>query len=105
MEKLYLKYKDFNFQEFKKLVNGGDIMGLDYLEETIINKMKKEYDLVKFKKQDYIVSLFYAVKELNNCVWIYETTNVENNFDYDLYTGVRNKLFMELGFNIEKLWD
>lgn len=96
----------FNYEDFKKEVNSGDIWGLEYLEKTLIREYKETpFNPIEYTKSDYIISLFYAVKELNRCNDIYETSNVENNFDYDLYFQTRDLLFKELGFNIETLFN
>ena len=43
--------------------------------------------------------------QLNLCNEIYETSDVKNNFDYDLYFGTRDLLLKEMGFNLEDLFD
>lgn len=99
----------FDYEIFKKEINGGDIWGLNYLENTIISDYKKDIkeknDVLKYTKEEYIVNLFYAVKDLNMCNVIYERNDVENNFDYDLYFGARDLLLKEMGFNLEDLFD
>ena len=98
----------FDYNEFENEVNSGDIWGLEYLEKTLIRDYKDRLnDSIqdKYCWYDYIISLFYAVKELNSCNDIYETSNVENNFNYDLYFQTRDLLFEELGFDLNKLFD
>lgn len=96
----------FDYNVFKKELNSGDIYGLEYMEKTLIRDLKDKCNdnYTGYKYQDYIVSLFYATLELNRCVDIYETSNVENHFNYDLYTMTRDLLFEEIGFNVEKLY-
>ena len=99
----------FDYEIFKKEINGGDILGLEYLEKTIIadykKKIKEKNDVLNYTKEEYIVNLFYAVKDLNLCNEIYETSDVKNNFDYDLYFGTRDLLLKEMEFNLEDLFD
>ena len=99
----------FDYEIFKKEINGGDIWGLEYLEKTIIadykKKIKEKNDVLNYTKEEYIVNLFYAVKDLNLCNEIYETSDVKNNFDYDLYFGTRDLLLKEMEFNLEDLFD
>lgn len=101
--------KEFNIKEFKKEFEYGDLSGLEYLEETIIKNCKetiKENNKKMnndFIKEEYITSLFYAVKELNNCNFIYECTNVKNNFNFDYYSSIRDLLFKELNIDLEEL--
>ena len=96
---------NFDYIEFAKQFNSGDLNGLEYLEETIIKNCK---EIIKennkkmnndFIREEYIASLFYAVKELNNCNYIYGCTNVKNNFNYDYYVSIRDLLFKELGID------
>lgn len=96
-----LENKDFNFKEFKDILNGSDIAGLEYLYENEI----KYYNLF-IPRNDYIYKLYIATCSLNCCVELYENEyeNDLENFDYELYTSVRNKLFTEYGFDIEKLY-
>lgn len=97
-----LENKDFNFKEFKDILNGSDIAGLEYLYENEI----KYYNLF-IPRNDYIYKLYIATCSLNCCVEYYESysqTKCENNFDYDIYTNTRDLLFKELGFDIEKLY-
>lgn len=94
--------KEFNIKEFKEEFNCSDLSGLEYLRDTIIKDYKeiiKENNKVstEFIREEYITSLFNATMELNNCMFIYECTNVRNTFNYDLYTAVRDLLLKELG--------
>lgn len=96
--------KKFDKKTFKiALEENGDLDALLYLQETIILKMKnkiKEHNKtnsMKFIREEYICSLFNAVLELNNCIVIHESSQVENRFNYDTYAIVRDKLFEELG--------
>ena len=104
---MYNKYKSFDLETFKNNFNGGDLSGLEYLEQTIIKDMKEKIkeDNTKFLEhftiEEYITSLFYATLELNNCNNIYETeSKVKTNFNFDTYAIVRDKLFEELGIDI-----
>lgn len=93
----------FNKKEFKELFKCGDLNALLYLKDTVIEDMKekiKEHNKtnsMKFIREEYICSLFYAVLELNNCIVIHEREEFENKFDFDTYAIVRDKLFEELG--------
>ena len=107
---MYKNYKDFDYNKFAKEFAYGDLCGLEYLEQTIIKDMKEKIkeDNIKFLEhftiEEYITSLFYATMKLNNCNNIYETeSKVKTNFNFDIYANVRNKLFEELGFDLEKL--
>jgi hypothetical protein len=119
---MVLKYKEnnmkkFNYEDFKSLISSGDLSGLEYLESTIIQNCKlyvKENNqklASDFIIEEYILSLFYATKELNNCNFIYECTSVKNNFNYDIYYETRDlflrELFNYLGIKkeIEDLWN
>lgn len=109
--------KPFIYDTFKNEINSGDLSGLEYLEKTIIPIMKL-YVIENNKKmnndfivEEYILSLFYATMELNNCNFIYECTSVKNNFNYDIYYETRDlflkELFDYLGIKekIEDLWN
>lgn len=98
--------EDFNYVTFKENLQSGDIYGLEYLEKTLIRDYKDKCNdnYTGWKWEDYIVNLFYATLDLNSCVDIYETSNVKNHFNYDLYTMTRDLLFEELGFNLNDLW-
>lgn len=101
----------FDFQTFKKEFSCGDLSGLDYIEKTIIRDFKDRINdnIDLYTRYDYIIALFYATRELNECVFIYESTKVENNFNYDLYCEVRDLLFKELGndfgFKLEDIYE
>ena len=91
----------FDLKEFEKEYSYGDLSGLEYLEKTIINEMKdknKNNKTMFFTKEDYLISLFYAVKELNYCNNIYETDYKQNakDFKYRLYFDAKYLLFLEL---------
>jgi len=106
MNKNDFEIPTFDYKTFKKDLQSGDINGLDYLEKTIIRELKDKCNdnYTGWKYQDYIVRLFYATMYLNDCVNIYETSNVKNHFNYDLYVETRNLLFEEIGFNLDDLW-
>ncbi len=94
---------EFDFKQFKEEINDSDLLGLEYLEKTIIRDFKDRLNDnigVDYTYYDYIVNLFYATRYLNECNFIHEQTNVENEFDSDIYFETRNLLFKELGFNI-----
>lgn len=87
----------FDYTKFKKEYEMGDIWGLEYLEKTIISDLKeKENKSVDYTKEDFIVSLFYATKELNTCNDIYETSHCGNDFDCDIYFNAKDLLLNEL---------
>lgn len=91
----------FDYEKFMLELNDSDLLGLEYMEKTLIENMKEiikknDIETGNYIKEDYIVSLFYAVKELNNCNFIYEMTNVKNNFEQDLYFNVKGKLIEEV---------
>lgn len=102
-------YKNFDYIQFAKEFNSGDLNGLEYLEKTIIKNCKDYLDSIDYLKQadftreEYIYNLFQATKYLNFCNNIYETSNVKNNFNFDTYSIVRNKLFEEL--EIDKVFE
>lgn len=88
--------KNFDFDIFNEELTSGDIFGLRYLEKTIIKEWKeKPFDPLHYTKEEYLISLFYATLELNTCNNIYETENIENNFNFDIYAVVRNKFLEE----------
>jgi len=90
---------NFSYKKFIEELNNGDLCGLEYLEEKLIENMKdknKNNHTDDFTREEYITSLFYAVKELNNCNFIYECTRVKNNFDYDIYYNARDLLIKEI---------
>jgi hypothetical protein len=95
-----MKNKDFNYKEFKRLINSGDIFGLDYLYRNEI----KDYS-IKEPRELYIYNLYKATYDLNICISVMEEIEFKNNFEYDIYYIVRNKLLEELGFNIEELYN
>lgn len=89
-----MENKDFNYKEFKEIVNSSDTAGLDYLYENEI----KYYNRF-ITRHDYIYNLYMATCSLNTCNDLYETSQFDNNFNFTLYANVRNKLFEELGLN------
>lgn len=82
--------REFDLEEFKKLIEMSDLEGLHYIEKTIIVNL--EYN----DKNSYIVDLYWAVVALNNCNNDYETIP-EINFKQDLYLETRDLLFDILG--------
>ena len=86
--------KNFNKKEFRKLLEGGDLNGLKYLYENEIKFYK--IDNFKFSREEYIKTLYEATIKLNYCVFLYESTDVENHFNWDIYAIVRDKLLEEL---------
>lgn len=86
--------KEFNLEEFKKLMEMSDLQALEYIEKTIIANL--EYN----DKNSYILDLYCAVMALNNCNNDYETI-LETNFKQDLYFETRNLLFNVLGIEVE----
>lgn len=95
--------KEFNKNDFKIAFESGDLTALEYLEDTIISEARERIKennkkcSTKFIREEYICSLFNSVMELNNCIVIHERGDVINNFNYDIYATVRDKLFEELG--------
>ena len=94
----------FDFNKFKEKINDSDLLGLEYLEETIIKDFKEEITL-DYTRADYIINLFYATKKLNECIFIHEQTKVKNDFNVDIYHNTRDLLFKELGFDLQKIWE
>lgn len=93
----------FDYFKFKEKINSGDLSGLEYLEDTLIKELKeKNKNMYIYTREDYIISLFYAVKHLNECNDIYETSDVKNKFNYDLYYNAKDLLLNELG--LVSLW-
>lgn len=86
--------KEFNLEEFKKLMKMSDLQALEYIEKTII------VDLEYNDKNSYILDLYCAVMALNVCNNDYETIP-ETNFKQDLYFETRNLLFDILGIEVE----
>lgn len=95
--------KDFDLKRFKEEISDSELLGLEYLEKTIIKELKAKYDLINYNKDEYLVSLFYAVRELQNCMFMYEQTNIKNVFNTDLYFETRDLLLAELSdyYNID----
>ena len=107
MENIF-EIPEFDFKKFKEEINDSDLLGLEYLEKTIIRDFKDRLnDNIKndYTYYDYIINLYHAVRCLNECVFIYEQTSVGNSFKYDLYTETRDLLFTELGFDLEKIFN
>ena len=107
---MYKNYKSFDYDKFITEYYYGDLSGLEYIEKTIIKEMKNKIEennkkgVVCFTIEEYITSLFYAALELNNCMTIYEMEpKIKTNFNYNIYTLVRDKLFEELGFDVEDI--
>lgn len=86
--------KEFNLEEFRKLMEMSDLQGLKYIGNTIIANL--EYN----DKNNYILDLYCAVMALNNCNNDYETIS-DINFKQDLYFETRNLLFDILGIEVE----
>ena len=99
---------EFDYEKFKEELKDSDLLALEYLEETIIRDFKDRLnDNIgnDYTYYDYIINLFYATRELNECIFIHEQTSVRNNFKTDIYHETRDLLFKELGFDIEKLFN
>lgn len=99
---------EFDYKQFKEEINNGDLYGLEYIEKTIIRDFKDRLNDnigADYTYYDYIINLFYATRELNECIFIHEQTRVENNFKADIYHETRDLLFKELGFDIEKIYE
>jgi len=105
--------KKFNYEDLKREFNYGDLCGLDYLTDTIMEEIKNKLDSFITKQEDYILALFNATKEMNWVNQMYETEiNVKaQDKASDLYFETRN-LFLEELFNylgikkeIEDLWN
>lgn len=95
-----MENKDFNYKEFKEIINSSDIAGLDYLYENEI----KYYNRF-IARNNYIYCLYMSACYLNQCNNSYETTDFENKFEFDIYANVRNKLLEELGIDVESLYN
>lgn len=94
-----LENKEFNYKEFKDIIASNDNEGIQYLYDNEI----KYYNMF-IDRHAYIYNLYVATMSLNIANNYYETRNFENDFNFDLYMEVRNKLLEELGFNVEKLY-
>ena len=99
----------FDFNVFNRKLTCGDRYGLEYLEKTLIKDLKeKNEDSMFYTKEDYLINLFYATLELNTCNDIYETSHVENNFNFDIYAVVRDKFLEEFcnyyGYDYNRLY-
>ena len=93
-------YYNFDIVKFSNEMQHGDIFGLDYIKDTIIKNIREELekeDIDKYSYNDYINNLYSSVRCLNECVFIYECTDVKNNFNYDLYCDARDLLLDALG--------
>lgn len=97
---------EFKYPIFKDNLKNGDIWGLEYLEKTIIRDFKDRINdnIDKYTYYDYIINLYNATRCLNECIYIHENTSVENNFNWEIYANTRDKLFEELGFDLEDLY-
>ena len=88
----------FDYFKFKKEINDGDLSGIEYMEDTLIKELKeKNNNSYVYTREDYIIALFYALKYLNQCNDIYETSDVKNKFNYDLYYKTKELFLEELG--------
>ncbi len=102
------KIPTFDFNKFKEEINDSDLLGLEYIEKTIIRDFKDRLnDSINnnYTYYDYIINLYSATRCLNECIFIYEQTRVKNNFNADIYHNTRDLLFKELGFDIEKIYN
>ena len=91
-------YSDFDIEKFTKEMQYGEILGLDYIKETIIDNL--EEDKNKMTKTDYLKSLYKAVLCLNSCVVATEQCVDISNKNckmFDRYAELRDFLFEELG--------
>ena len=100
---------NFDFSTFNEKLKSGDRNGLEYLEKTIIADLKeKNKDSLFYTKEDYLINLFYATLELNTCNDIYETSNIKNNFNFEIYAVVRDKFLEEFcyyyGYDYNRLY-
>lgn len=87
----------FDLKEFEKEYSYGDLSGLEYLEKTFIKELEeKNKNTMYYTKEDYIIGLYKAVRHLNWCNDIYETTRIKNKFDYNLYFNAKHLLFSEI---------
>lgn len=89
----------FSYRQFMEELDNSDLCGLEYLEKTLIASMinkNKNNHTDDFTREEYITSLFSAVKELNNCNFVYECTNVKNYFDNDVYFNAKALLIQEI---------
>ena len=107
LEEDIFEIPEFNFETFKNEINDSDLLGLEYLEKTLIRDYKDRINdnVDKYTWYDYIINLFHATRCLNECLFMQQQTKVKNDFESDLYFETRNLLLKELGFNIESLWE
>ena len=97
----------FDYKEFIYNYSLSDLSGIEYIGKTIIRDFKDRInDNIgsDYTYYDYIINLYNATRSLNECVFIYEMTSVKNNFKYDLYCGVRDLLFSEIGLDLEDVY-
>lgn len=95
-----LDYYDFDIVKFSNEMKHGDIFGLDYIKDTIIKNIQEELKnekIDKYSYNDYINNLYSSIRCLNECVFMYECTDVKTNFKYDLYFETRDLLLDALG--------
>ena len=92
-------YFDFDIVKFTENILDSDLLGLEYINDTIIKNIKEltQENEIEYNYYDYIINLYHATRSLNECVFIYEQTRVETNFKYDIYTETRDLLFEALG--------
>lgn len=98
---------EFNFEKFKEEIKDSDLLGIEYIGNTIIRDFKDRINdnIPDYTYYDYIINLYHATRCLNECIFMHENTRVENNFNSDIYFETRDKLFEELGFNVEKIYE
>lgn len=97
----------FDYNKFKEEINDSDLLGLEYLEKTMIRDFKDRLnDNIgnDYTYYDYIINLYHATRCLNECIFMHEQTKVKNNFESDIYFKTRDLLFKELGFNVEDIF-
>lgn len=94
----------FDSVKFTEKMQWGEINGLDYIKETIIDNLEEDKD--KMTRTDYLKSLYEAVVCLNTCVVATEQCSDigdKNCETFDRYAELRDFLFEELGIKYD--WD
>lgn len=93
--------KNFNLERFNEEFSSGERFAIDYIYNTIIKYINKDFNVFTKDKTEirnyYLLTLWNSVSYINECLWLYEEYNFDNNFNFDVYMVMRDKLFNELG--------
>lgn len=95
-----LNYYNFDIVKFNNEIQDSDLLGLEYINDTIIKNIQEELKnekIDKYSYNDYINNLYSSVRCLNECVFMYECTDIKTNFNYDLYCNAKELLLDVLG--------